>query len=98
VNGPRCAAQLEQIRTRLLAEAESSLAAAERCRVSKRQGERNNTGIYVDRGLTAINAVAVLDQVIYPVDPGLEGLESGGARAARDPCALGSARCRTRRL
>ena len=36
-------AALGKIRSRLLAEAEQSLAAADRYRVSKRQGERNST-------------------------------------------------------
>ena len=34
--------------------------------MSRRQGERNSTGTYVDRGLAAINAVALLDRVTYP--------------------------------
>lgn len=59
------AAQLEHIRTRLLAEAGQSLAAAERYRLSKQQGERNSTAIYAQRGLDAISAVALIDGVIY---------------------------------
>jgi hypothetical protein len=60
---------LEQIRQRLLAEAENSLAAADRYRVSKRQGERNSGPIYVRRGLAAIDAVNLLDGVIYSPTP-----------------------------
>jgi hypothetical protein len=59
-------AQLEAIRSRLIGQAERDLAKAELYQNSKRQGERNSAPIVARRGLDAINAVALLDTVIYP--------------------------------
>jgi hypothetical protein len=54
-------AALDAIRQRLLAEAEKDLAAADRYRLSKQQGERSSAPIIARRGLAAVQAVELLD-------------------------------------
>ena len=56
------AALLDQIRDRLITEAEQAVAHAERYRFSKRYGERNSAPVYLRRGHDALAAVTLLDQ------------------------------------
>ena len=57
---------LDQIRSQLLADAEKSLAAAEQLERIKRECQQKDARIYAQRGLDTIQAVALLDEVIYP--------------------------------
>jgi hypothetical protein len=60
---------LDQIRDALVAEAEQAPTRAEQYSHSKRQGLRNSVPIYVQRGKTAMGAVALIDQIEYHPQP-----------------------------
>jgi hypothetical protein len=75
-------AVLEAIRERLIAAAEGDLAATDPYRCSKRQGERSSAPIIARRGLAAIQAAALLDQVIRKAaEPRWAHLEAAPRRA-----------------
>jgi hypothetical protein len=60
---------LDQIRDRLISEAEQACRLAERYSHSKRQGERNSVRIYVQRGETAMDALELLGQIEHEPQP-----------------------------